>query len=592
MTGLITRAEDLIQGVAPEWTTVRVVPRGVPRHVDRNLRGIARYAERVGSFLPNLRPDVRVRSTQPIQALSQQIPVDRLVDGMLPGSLVQLDEREIQMVQDVLRDTNTLQTVNLIKSNYDTESTVDLYAEPYVSTGYSIARPKANLSLTQGLTTLSIEAVVGGPGGNLISVEIRIPTLASQALQLSVGPTSLVLSSATDEDALALTTVQQAVDLINDSNLSPVRAAFAGPDATLWAEGPSQLSGGADLNTIGVRGRWPVLLGDQIIIQSDPTLLLSGSHYTVVAVQGHSTSLSLHNTIVVLDQPIPRDLVIDDVVYLRAYPAYRSELVDMPTPRKTSYPIGPVVVDYVSGRFTEGKSPVETLQLQTFDSMGDWIDQPYPVMVPKNHPILRVPIHQSSFLFFNRYRGTITYRNDQFVMRNDDRGRCEIWIDLIPSWPAPLVGTSDLVWSARVRFASPELNSIYYRFWPNIGPTLPGSPNQMIPAASGAQNEAVNVLFGIKAGSMAATRLSLITVGKPNAEVEMDGWQILGQTHNEFWNTEGQQTEQLQYGVTIRQVGAYDHQAGSLMVKPYFSTIADLQTHMDQDRLDSGTLLL
>ncbi len=124
-----------------------------------------------------------------------------------------------------------------------------------------------------------------------------------------------------------------------------------------------------------------------------------------------------------LDRPIPRDLQINSVVYLRGFPGYRSNVVDVPAHRRLPQPIGPFSVDYVSGRFTDGRSPVETLSLQTFDGLDAAVDSLYPTQVPKNQPVLRVPIHQSSFLFFNLYRGQISYRDNKFVMRNDEAGQ-------------------------------------------------------------------------------------------------------------------------------------------------------------------------
>jgi len=213
--------------------------------------------------------------------------------------------------------------------------------------------------------------------------------------------------------------------------------------------------------------------------------------------------------------------------------------------------------------------------------MDNPIDSTFPIAIKKNHPVLRLPIHQSAFLFFRRYCGTITYRNDKFVMRNDDRGRCEIWIDLIPTWPAPVTGQQDLSWTTRVTFASPTVNSLYYQFEPNEIPRVTGFPDQLQSAGSGSGNISTNVQITLAVGQQDATRLRLITSGDPGAEIEMDSW-----------NCSGQQVERLQYGLSARQVGSFDWQSGSMQLKPYFKTLADLYTQMDVDALDSGTLML
>lgn len=593
MTGIIQKAEDVIQAVAPEWTTVHVVPRGVPHFIDQNLRGVARYVNRIGSFLPNIQPDNRVKLTVAAQARTQSLTVERIVDGMSPGCLVQIDEREIQLVFDVSRDTNTLQTFNLLKSDYPAGVTVDLFGEAMVSTGVSIAQPKATLTITQGTNVLSLEARSGGVRGNVTTFTIVVPSTPSTPFALVVDGLNLTVTLETDSGAVPTTTYQHLIDAVNATLNSPVSIAFGGNNAAVPLAVPkTKLAGGSETNIIGVRGRFPVLVGDQLWIQSDPQLLLSGTNYTVTAVQGYSNSLSLVNTIVVLDNPIPRDLAIDDIVYLRAFPGYRSNVVNVPAHRRLPHSIGPFVVDYVSGRFTDGPSPIESLNLQTFDGLDAPIDNTYPVVVPKNQPVLRVPIHQSAFLFFHRYRGTITYRNDKFVLRNDDRGRCEIWADLVPNWPAPLVGQSDVAWTTRLTFKSGSVNALYYQFEPNPIARVPGFPDQLLAAGSGAGNEAKNVTIGLHAGQLPATRLRITTSGEPNAEIEMDGWNVIGKVDDGLWKAEGQQSEKLQYGIVARQVGAFDWQAGSLQIKPYFKTLADLYTQMDVDVLDGGTLML
>lgn len=594
MTGIIQTAEDVIQAVAPEWTTVHVVPRGVPRFVDQNLRGVARYINRIGSFLPNIQPDNRVSLAATAQALSQDVTVDRIVDGMVPGCLIQIDEREIQLVFDVLRETNTLQTLNLLKSTYAPGVTVDLFGEPFVSTGQTaISQPHASLTVTQGTDVVILTARSGGLLGNRIRFSIVAPSTPSSPFALIVTDLDIVVSLETDPLGVPTTQFQQIVDTLNSSPASLVNAVFTGNNADIPTAYPlTYLSGGSETTTIGVRGRFPVLVGDQLWIQSDPQLLLSGTNYTVMAVQGYSTSLSLVNTIVVLDNPIPRDLEIDDIVYLRGFPAYRSNVITIPPHRRLPHPIGPFVVDYVSGRFTDGQSPTEVLSLQTFDGLDAPIDNAFPVAVPKNQPVLRVPIHQSAFLFFHRYRGTITYRNNKFVFRNDDRGRCEIWADLVPAWPAPLVGQSDLAWTTRLTFKSANVNAMYYQFEPNEIARVPGFPDQLLAVGSGGGNESKNVIIGMHAGQQPATRLRIITSGEPNGEIEMDGWNAVGTVNDGLWQADGQQAEKLQYGIVARQIGAFDWQAGSLQIKPYFKTLADLYTQMDVDVLDGGTLML
>ncbi len=566
MPGIISKTEDLVQNVAPEWTSVKVTPRGVPRFPDQSLRGQIRYAIRVGSFLPNIQPDNRVKLVAPIQARSQEIEVDRIVDGMVAGSLVLIDGREIQLIADVMRNVNKLVTINLIKSDHDINSTIDLFGEPYQSTGVSIAFPKASLVVTQGSNVMSLEARTGGVRGNAMTITVVVPSTASTPFSLTVVGLAVTVSLETDGASLPITSFQQVIDAINAKPTSPFNASFDGTTSDVpTAFGPTNLAGGSETTQIAVRGRFPVLPGDQLWIQSDPELLLSGTNYNVVSVQGYSQSLALYNSVVTLDQPIPRDLDINDIVYLRAFPGYKSPVVNVPASRRLPLPMGPFVVDYVSGRFTDGASPVETLSLQTFDGLDNPVSGPYPMVVQKNEPVLPVPIHQSSFLFFKRYRGTVTYRNGKLVLRNDDRGRCMIFMDLVPAWSGPIA------WQTRITFASPAFNTVLYRFF----------PNDLVIAGGGGGNASSTLTFEMTSTNAASNRLAIMTSGEPNAEIEMDGWNVVGQ-----------QVEKIQYGTSIQQIGAFDWQAGGLQIKPYLKTLADLYTQMDFDSLDAGSLLL
>lgn len=568
MPGIIRKAEDVIQSVAPQWTTTRVIPRGVPRYIDPQLRGPIRYANRVGSFIPNIQPDNQTTLATAAQARGQELQLTRILDGTVPGTLVQIDGQEIQMVSDVIESERKIQTVNRLKTAYPAGTKVDLFGEPYVSTGISIASPRASLSITQGPATLALEAANAGPRGNAVSIAVVVPEAAGSALRVGFVGLAVEVRLATDGTGQATSTFGEVSARINDTLGLPLRSAVSGDENTVLSAFPKiKLTGGSDTSTIAVRGRFHVLVGDKLWIQSNEELLLSGTDHTVVAVEGYSNSLSLINSVVVLDRPIPRDLTIGSQLFLRGFPAYRSNVLNVPHSRRMGLPIGPFVVDYASGRFTDGPSPRETLSLQTFDGLDNPVSGPYPTAVHKNTPVLGGPIHQSSFLFFDRYRGTVTYRNDRLVMRNDDRGRCEIFFDLVPGWDGPAA------WKTRIRFASPTVNSFYFRFEPN--------PTDFAAGASGSGNNSVTATIELKAGQQRATRLVLVTSGEPGAEIEMDGWDVVGQ-----------QVESLQYGLTSEQVGPNDWQAGSIQLKPYFKTLADLQTNLDFDSLDSGTILL
>lgn len=565
MTGIIRKSEDIMQGVGPYWTTMHVVPRGNPKFPDKTLHGTARYALKVGSYLPNIQPDNRATLLVAAQPASQTLQLDRVLDGMAPGALIKINSQELQQVYDVDQDTKTLKTTFDIQTEYDAGTPVDLFAEPYRVVGAPIGPVPAFLLLQQSNTFIQATAILPGSRGNSLSFRVNVPTEDS-AFIIDATPSGISVTA----EVIAGVTQTTWGDVVTAVNALPAKpftlAITSGPSTQLIERyGPLGFVGGADAQ-LTVRGRFDVLLGDKLWIQSDPALLLSGAEYTVSFVFANTTSLSLRNTVIGLDSTLPASAVIadDSVVYLRAYPAYKSLVVNVPNVNRAPYPLGPFVLDYVSGSMNDRPDQPEFLSVQTFDVLGMPID-PYPRLVPKNTPIIGVPIHQSAFLFFNVHAGTCLYRNQRLLLRTDEFGKCMIWTDLLPGWTGPFA------WQARMRFISGSSLRVRYQFF----------PNDVVEAGFGGGGISKNLTFEIP-GGVESTRMLLIVQGEPNGEIEMDGWNVVRG-----------EVAKVQYGVVAERVGRTDWQANSIQLKPYFKTIADLRTQLDTGtRLDSGTLFL
>ncbi len=553
-----------MQGAGPYWTTMHVVPRGNPKFPDKTLHGTARYALKVGSFLPNLQPDNRATLLAPAQPASQTIQVDRLPDGMSPGSLIKINSQELQQVFDVDSDAKTITTTFDIQTEYAAGTPVDLFAEPYRVVGAPSGPAPAFLLLQQGTTFIQATAMLPGSRGNNLTFSISIPTTDSP-LQIETSATGIAVQAEVAGGAV-VTNWGDLVTAINALAAKPFGLAITSGSATQTVEryGPVGFIGGVEAQ-LTVRGRFDVLLGDKLWIQSDPNLLLSGVEYEVSFVQANTTSMSLRNSVVGLNVALPVGAIADDsVVYLRAYPAYRSPVVRVPDVNRAPYPIGPFVLDYVSGSMNDRPDQPEFLSVQTFDVTGAPID-PYPRLVRKNTPVIGVPIHQSAFLFFNVHSGSCFYRNQRVILRTDEHGKCLIWADLLPAWTGPFA------WQARMRFVSGSSLRVRYQFF----------PNEPVEAGFGGGGISKNLTFEIP-GGVESTRLLLILQGEPNGEIEMDGW-----------NCVRDEVARVQYGIVAERVGRTDWQANSIQLKPYFKTIADLRTQLDSGiHLDSGTLFL
>lgn len=445
MAGLISRIEDLVEDGTPSWTTTHVIARGTPRYTDKGLKGTLRYGHRVGSFLPNIQAENRMRLAADVSPDSQSATLDRIVDGLVPGSLVMLDERELQSVVDVNYDSTSIQTTFGIQKAHTMGSSVDLFGEP-----------------------LQVVGVFEQP-----------------------ATTELI-----------------------------------------------------------VRGRYQVLVGDKLWIQSEPDLLLSGQDYEVVATQGYQPSMQEWDSVLIFSGRLPAKVIAGSTVYLRAYPAYRSPLVYVPTVSRVPYPLGPFLLDYQSGQMTERSDPRETLSIQTFDNVGVPYE-PYPVKAAKNHPVVRVSIHQSSFLWWRVLAGQMTYRTDKLVLRCDERGRAYIWTDLTPAWAGPAA------WRTRVRWRSGSSVNLSYRFFPD--------ETRLAGTGSGGAYSTVIIKM-----NQTSNRVALMLTGQPGAEIEMDGWNVYQRAavgdDPEYLG----EVARVQYGLVAETIGHQEWQGSSNSVQAVF----------------------
>ncbi len=463
MPGTLRKIEALAQAVAPEWTSVRVVPRTVPAHVDRQMRGNVRHGRLLGNPLPNLFPENQTMLTQLASIQQTSIIVKQVIPGMEPGCLLSMGLRELVLVADVVEgERKIIATDNLLVSHEEGEQ-VDLFAEP-------------------------------------VTV---------------IGPTPLPI-------------------LASDDTRNKI---------------------------LDIRSKYRIIAGDQLYILTDVTNIRSGIEYTVDIAEQLPDSGSLTTVRVTLDQAIPRDIAANDIVYLRAFPAYYSPRVNLPQHSRAPIPLGPFVVDYASGRYDDQPSVPETMDVHFYGGNGDLLD--YPARMTKNQPFVNVPIHQSSLIFWDKLRGSINYRNDRFVLKCDSAGRAVLKTELVPAWPT---GHS---WTVKVTGRGGSGIAVRYSFHPNEYKT----------AGSAIEGLTIPMVFSLEDGEEPATKLEIVLSGPPGSEVEMGVWIPMSPA-----------ATKVQYTLSGRVVGNGIWQTGSLMVKPYFRVLADLELQLDSDDFDSGNL--
>ena len=144
-----------------------------------------------------------------------------------------------------------------------------------------------------------------------------------------------------------------------------------------------------------------------------------------------------------LESGLKRDYTVDDVIYLRAYPAYKSTKLILPTQLGVlGDNIGPFVWDFIEGRLhdgvgnqaTGGPDPEAFVAVETFSP--SLISQGPIAVVDKNALHLGPVIDSHFFAFWNRHMGTLLYEGALTTITVDDEGDFMISQPLVPSWPA------------------------------------------------------------------------------------------------------------------------------------------------------------
>lgn len=349
----------------------------------------------------------------------------------------------------------------------------------------------------------------------------------------------------------------------------------AGSRVTTYAV-PMNVVGGtwaAGVTTLQVRSDTGIYNGDRLVVQSTPGNVLSSTELPIRQARYLSPSGARFNYEIDLDPttPLPRVLTVDEVVYLKALPAYSSGVLPVPTSVPNGADLlGPFLVDHLSGRFFTGDDITDTLSIQLYQSGLPLSGYDYPVTVTKNHPITRIPIQNDSMLFWRRAAGEIGYSEHRVRCTCVD-GRFRLFTPIVPSWqvPAAAPGAVGVEWDVRVLSASSA--TIRVAAHPN------GYRDFFIYAGIPA-----TLRVGAAAGSQPIECLDVIVSSEtPDAMVEFSSW----------WPVGGHVTD-ISYNIVSTAVGSNRWQTSSLMAKPYFASLAELRLRYDYSGWNSGHVLL
>jgi len=204
-----------------------------------------------------------------------------------------------------------------------------------------------------------------------------------------------------------------------------------------------------------------IVRGDVIAISSRPDITLAFKEYTVEDYRLTSDTGGIKQYQVRLDRGIHRDLDDEEIIQIRAYMAYKSRVLNIPTGESFIRQIyGPFLVDWKSVPFLNGVTIDETQYIQKYDSARSPIGAPINTL--KNLVVLDLPIKANQFLFWDRVDGNVNYDKglDRFLALLNDDGEWRMKHTCVPNIEIPFTYAAGSI----VTPAKTELfNNEYFR---------------------------------------------------------------------------------------------------------------------------------
>lgn len=318
-----------------------------------------------------------------------------------------------------------------------------------------------------------------------------------------------------------------------------------------------------------LRSKYFVCHGDKFrILRSGKERLSS-----FVEVQAISVTLLVDRGSV-FDYRVEFDAILPEGVsgntYLRAFPAYLSEILQIPTVRTYQDGIGPFVLDFFSGPFfLEGGGdggprgrgiPVpEILAVQLLSAnltpFSTTLSQ-----VEKNYPVLKTELFGRYFSAFEPIAGSILLSSSGARGKPDSLGR----FGIVGRFSPKLEG--DVSWSASFNPSSATTLKIKFHPSQEFDVSLRAGQNHVIIPFTGEE----------------CSRLELSAKFQSSSS-----WIDFGD-----WSHVGRRVAAVKYSLVQQKIGEPSWGTFGLMAKPVFQNPAELRAKLDFGRLDHGTFIL
>lgn len=375
-----------------------------------------------------------------------------------------------------------------------------------------------------------------------------LPSVSDTVVQL-VNPSGIVINS-----ILSIgpgKELLQVSDVINNNFLitNPIKVTPLSTDKCLLYAVPIIVAETASkgTTTITVKCNLPLTNGDIFVHLYSQDLLQSLTEIktTQVSYLGTTTDINYPNLYrLSLISPLTVALNTNTITYIRAFPAYFSQVIPIPNATFTSEPLGPFLLDFLSGNLLEGNAFGENLSVRLLNRSNEYIfgDVGTYVSVDKNAGIFNRPWSSAYPMFWDVAEGHIKLSSNRCHFFTNDKKVFCAGIRCIPFIEVP----NDLHF--RISLKSNEDCSLRIIFNPN-------SPQEINLTAGATSTFTITLSSSTPVENVEINILSSTNT----CEVQMTDWSLV----------EGIVTS-IQYNIMIEAIGQATYNATGMILKPYF----------------------
>lgn len=332
---------------------------------------------------------------------------------------------------------------------------------------------------------------------------------------------------------------------------------------------------------VTVDSNFVIVLNDSIEELSDSDIPGSGSECNVSGITVVQETSQPFRYTLTLSCGLINGHSAGSFLYLRAYPAYKSRPIPLPTqPTVIGDNVGPFLWDIAEGRLHDGiDDPEVYLSIETISSAFYTLDSMS--TTAKNTPHYRVPIPATSFLFWDIKVGTLNVDGYYTAVHPNEDGDFVLSKEIIPDLPAGQIWRasfySDTVDTAlRIGF---HLSST-----PAVAPILPSADYEYV--------SELNTVYLNK--TIPVSKIWPVVIQSPNYScdrIEINGY-VTDATNKMLireWSQDGGRSSWVRYAIVSRVNGDYTWASSGLIVKPIFFTKDHLQL---LQRFNSGAVMI